>query len=270
MKCSELTALIEERYPRALAAEWDNPGLLVGDPDACVDRVFLALDATDETIAEAEEFGADLIITHHPMIFRPVSSVRADDFTGRRIIRLIRNGMGLYAMHTNYDIAGMADLNAALLGIAHAEVLEMTGEGDTELPYTDDHGYLGYGRIGSLSFNSPLTLGDFAKIVKETFALSHVRVYGDLEKPVFKAAVSSGAGKSSLPQAIQKGADVLVTGDVDYHTAIDALMQGIAVIDAGHYGTEFCFIEDMAGFLSGKCPELAVGRAAVRQPYTIA
>ena len=270
MTCRELIEIIEERYPVSLAAEWDNPGLLVGDPDAAAERVFLAVDATDETIDEAASFGADLIITHHPMIFRPVAKVREDDFLGRRIIRLIRSGIGLYAMHTNYDIAGMADVNAAMLGLVDTEVLEETGEGGPELPYTDDQGSFGYGRIGSLSFNDVITLKEFAGIVKDRFALDYIRVYGDPKRVIRKAAVSSGAGKSSLPQAIRKGADVLVTGDVDYHTAIDAVMQGIAVIDAGHYGTEFCFIEDMAGFLSEKCPDLSIGRAAVRQPFSIA
>ena len=267
MKCNEVIRIIEERFPPALAEEWDNPGLLVGDPASEVNTVFVALDASDDIVGEAAKAHADLLITHHPMIFRPVANIRQDDFLGRRIISLIKSGIGLYAAHTNYDIAGMAQRNADMLGLRDCAMLDKTCEASFDTLYAEADGSYGYGRVGALA--EEMTLGEFAAKVKSVFRLGAVRLYGDPEKMIRRAAVSSGAGKSSLGSAIDKGADVLVTGDVDYHTAIDALMRGIAVIDAGHYGTEFCFISDMAAFLTEKCPDLIIRTAAILQPYSI-
>ena len=126
MKCKEIIAKIEETYPKERAESWDNPGLLVGDEEQEVKKVFLALDVTDETLEAAVQAGADLMITHHPLIFFGMKQVTAQDFIGRRIIKLIQNGISYYAMHTNFDILGMAELSADYLCLSEREILKVT------------------------------------------------------------------------------------------------------------------------------------------------
>src|SRR5699024_9127063 len=118
MKCRDIISKIEEKYPVSFAESWDNTGLLVGDQEREVRKVFLALDVTDETLEAAVRAGADMMITHHPMIFSGMKRVTADDFIGRRVIRLIENHMCAYAMHTNFDVLGMAELSADYLGLS--------------------------------------------------------------------------------------------------------------------------------------------------------
>ena len=169
---------------------------------------------------------------------------------------MIRGGINYYAMHTNFDLARMADLNAADLGLISPKIL-------TE----SSHPGFGYGRIGSLA--SPETLREFAERVRVQANLPGIRVYGDPDAVVRTAAVSSGAGKMSIPDALRKGADVLVTGDLDYHSAIDAVAQGLMMIDAGHYGTEFTYIRYMEGFVRERFPGVAVCAMGVEQPYSV-
>ena len=112
MKAYELTSWLEKKYPADVAEDWDNVGLLTGDDTNEISHVFLALDLTEETLAEAIENGADMIITHHPMIFSGIKKINNHSFTGRKLITLIQKGIVYYAMHTNYDVLGMSDLSA--------------------------------------------------------------------------------------------------------------------------------------------------------------
>ena len=168
---------------------------------------------------------------------------------------MIQADLCYYAMHTNFDVKGMAQLNQECLGLAEYEVLEETAPGE------------GIGRVGVL--DAPMDLKTFAEKVRNDFEIPDVRMYGDPAKSVCRVAVSSGSGKSMIRGAIAKGADVIVTGDVDYHSAIDAVAQGIAVIDAGHYGTEYGFIAYMKQELEAMFPELEVGSARVHHPYEV-
>lgn len=260
MKCKEIIEKLNQRWPENMALEWDNVGLLVGDDRQEVTHIFVALDVTDETLSQAISCGADMMVTHHPMLFSPQKMVVSSDFIGRRIIGLIKNGISCYAMHTNFDVAGMADLNAASLEIMSPSVLDVT--------CLDDRGQeQGIGRVGLLS--RPVTLLDFTAFVKEKLELPGVLMYGDGSSMVQKAAVSSGSGKSMIRAAIRAGADVLVTGDIDYHTGIDANAQGLMLVDAGHYGTEMIFIRYMERELKKMFPKLSVTGAAQKQPFRI-
>jgi dinuclear metal center YbgI/SA1388 family protein len=203
--------------------------------------------------------GADIIITHHPMIFSGIKKINNHTFTGRKILTLIREGIVYYAMHTNYDILGMADLSAQYLRLADTEVLSVTEHRDNELA--------GFGRVGSLP--DTMTLKECGKFVKEALGLSDVRVYGDLDRQVKRAAICTGSGKSMVDEAIAKGADVYVTGDIDHHTGIDTVAKGLAVIDAGHYGTEYIFMDEMKKQLLEAFPELEITCAQIKSPYTI-
>lgn len=257
MKVKELTDWLNGVYPSDMAEHWDNVGLLVGDDDAEVTHVFLALDLTETTLEEAVRAGADMIITHHPMIFEGQKKINNHSFTGRRILKLIRNGIQYYAMHTNYDVLGMAELSADYLKLTDREVLSVTEE-------TED-GCEGFGRVGMLP--EQMTLRECGDFVKKALALHDVRVYGDPDRLVQKAAVCTGSGKSMIPDALAKGAQVYVTGDIDHHTGIDAVAAGLPVIDAGHYGTEYIFMEAMKKKLSQKFPKLQISCAEIKSPY---
>lgn len=255
MKCQEIIERIEKRYPREYACDWDNPGLLAGDREQEVDTVYIALDATDEVIEGAVSSGAQLLLTHHPMIFSGIKSVTADDYTGRRLIRLIRAGLSYYAMHTNYDVLGMAELAAGMLDLTDTRVLEEVRDGE------------GIGRTGRLS--TPMTLEACAQLVKERFSLPNVKIFGELNKMVSTAAISPGSGKSMARPALEAGVDVLISGDIDHHTGIDMADCGMAVIDAGHYGIEHIYIEDMRKFLERELPALKICTAPIRQPFQV-
>ena len=125
MICREIIKEIEARFPKHYAMEWDNVGLQVGRSDKEVKRIYLALDATDEVIEEAADWGADMLITHHPMIFKAMKKINDEDFIGRRVLKLIRDDISYYAMHTNYDVMGMAELAGKVLELSEPEVLEV-------------------------------------------------------------------------------------------------------------------------------------------------
>ncbi|MDO4274713.1 MAG: Nif3-like dinuclear metal center hexameric protein [Eubacteriales bacterium] len=259
MKAYELTAWLEEHYPAKAAEEWDNVGLLVGDDEKIISNIFLALDLTDEVLDEALEAGADMIITHHPMIFSGIKKINNHSFTGRRILSLIREDVVYYAMHTNYDVLGMAELSADYLKLQDCKVLSVTQE--------DQDGVQGFGRVGKLP--EKMTLKSCAEFVKSTYGLKDVKVYGNLEQEVAIAAVCTGSGKSMISEAISAGADVYVTGDIDHHTGIDTVADGLNLIDAGHYGTEYIFMDAMKQELETAFPQLKVSCAKVKSPYTI-
>ena len=255
IKCQDLIEKIEERYPRIYACDWDNVGLLAGDREQKVETVYIALDATDAVVEKALSAGADLLLTHHPMIFGSIKSVTMDDYVGERLIRLIRGNVSYYAMHTNYDVMGMAELSASCLGLLDTFVLEEVFDGE------------GIGRVG-LQPDS-MTLKECAELVKMRFHLPNVKVFGDLNKIVRIAALSPGAGKSMASPALVSGADVLITGDIDHHTGIDMEDCGMAVIDAGHYGIEHIFIADLKDFVERNFPGLAVYTETVKQPFLV-
>ena len=241
MKVKELTDWLGGNFPAAVAEDWDNVGLLTGDDESEVKHVFLALDLTEAVLDEAIRADADMIVTHHPMIFSGIKKINNHSFTGRKIISLVRHGISYYAMHTNYDILGMADLSAGYLELSDTKVLCATGEKDGEP--------IGFGRVGNLPCE--MTLKEYALLVKKNLKLS------------------DGSGKSIIQDVLAAGVDVYVTGDIDHHTGIDTVAQGLAIIDAGHYGTEYIFMEDMKERLAKAFPELTVSCAKVRSPYTI-
>lgn len=265
MICREVMEIIEKRYPKRYALEWDNVGLQVGRSDKEVEKIYIALDATDEVIAEAAEWGADMLITHHPMIFKALKKVNDEDFISRRVMKLIQNDISYYAMHTNYDVMGMADLAGEFLHMEDAEVLEVTcveknascGEMKEE----------GIGRVADLK--ETMTLKECCEFVKEQFALPNVKVFGNPDMPVRRIAVSPGSGKSVIRAALEKEADVLITGDIDHHEGIDAVAQGMAVMDAGHYGIEHIFIEDMRRFCRENMLQAEVKTAQIRHPFWV-
>lgn len=259
MLCKEIVQVIEATYPRDAAMDFDNVGLLAGRSEKEVSRVYIALDATDAIIDRAVTAGADMLITHHPLIFSPLKKVTDEDFVSRRIVKLIQNDIAYYAMHTNYDVLGMAQLSEKILGIRDTEVLDITIEKDGKPE--------GIGRVGELE--KPMTLEECCLYIKHKLNLGSLKVFGDMQTEVSRLAISPGSGKTAVAAAVAKGADVLVTGDIGHHDGLDAVEQGLAVIDAGHYGTEYIFIEDMEHFLEEKLPVLDIMTTPVIHPFQV-
>lgn len=259
MLCREIMQVIEAAYPREAALDFDNVGLLAGRAEKEVERVYIALDATDAVIDRAAEAGADMLITHHPLIFSPLKKITDEDFISRRIVKLIQNDISYYAMHTNYDVLGMAELSEKILGIQDTEVLDVTMEKEGKPE--------GIGRVGKLE--KPMTLEECCVYVKHKLNLGSLKVFGDMSAEVSRLAISPGSGKTAVPAALAKGADVLVTGDIGHHDGLDAVEQGLAIIDAGHYGTEYIFIDDMKHFLEEKLPVLEVVTTPVTHPFQV-
>lgn len=248
MLCKDIIDVIEAAYPKDAAMDYDNVGLLAGSTSKEVNCVYLALDATTEVLEQAKRAGADMLITHHPLIFFPLKRVTQEDFVGRRIITLLKADISCYAMHTNYDVFSMGRLSADILELQCPQVLEITYERDgiTE----------GIGRVGILK--TEMSLEECCTYVKNKLELSTLKVFGDSKKRVCTLAVCPGSGKSAIGPAIEKGAHVLVSGDIGYNDGLDAVEQGLAVIDAGHYGTEYIFMEDMRRFFQEKMPSINV------------
>lgn len=255
MRCDEICALLEQEYAPVYACEWDNVGLLAGRRDKEVKKILLALDATDEVVRRAVEQGADLLITHHPMIFSPIRRVTDEDMVGRRLLALIRHDISYYAMHTNYDTRGMADLAARLLRLQECTVLEEVRDGE------------GIGRVGVLP--APMTLKECADLVKEAYGIPSVRIFGPPDARVRSAAVCPGAGKSAVKEALRFGCDVYITGDIDHHTGIDAVDQGLLIIDAGHYGIEHIFMGDVKDYLENVLTGVHMDYVPVQHPFLV-
>ncbi len=259
MKCYEIIDKLEALSPTEFAEEWDNIGLLAGRRDKEVRTVYIALDATDAVIGEAVRLGADLLLTHHPLIFKKMSRVNTDDFIGRRVCELIRNDISYYAMHTNFDVMGMADAAADELSLKDRRVLDVT--------YEDDISKEGCGRVGELK--DSMRVEALAGLVKEKFHVPNVRVFGDLDSPVRTVAVMPGSGGGFIQDALAAGADAMITGDVGHHEGIDAVAQGLAVIDAGHYGIEKLFISYMEEFMKRELPGVQIYKAESREPFIV-
>ena len=259
MECALICESLEELSPKRFALSFDNVGLLVGRYDKDVKTIYIALDATDEVIDAAIECEADMLITHHLMIFSAIKSVRADDFIGRRILKLAKYDISYYAMHTNFDVMGMADAAADEIDLIERDVLQVT--------YEDEIGAEGIGRIGRL--REEMSLIELCDFVKERFMLDTVKVFGDPDRLCNICAISPGSGKSMIKYAIEKGADVIITGDIDHHEGIDSVAQGLCVIDAGHFGIEKIFVPYMEEFIRREMPEIKVYTHEMTSPFMV-
>lgn len=244
MKLCNLIEIFNDIADPKLCSSWDNSGLIAGDTDQEINSVLIALDATDEVIDEAIELKADLILTHHPLIFRGIKNVSSLDFTGRRIIKLIKNNIACFAMHTNFDISCMGAEAADRLGIRDAEVLQQTDEAQ------------GFGRVGRLP--KMMQVDELSDLIKDRFELEYVKVFGDTGCTVQKAAIMPGSGSSAIDDALSAGAQVLITGDIDHHEGIDAVEKGLVIIDAGHFGLEKIFIDYMKEYIKRNAETILV------------
>lgn len=233
----EIYEYLQELAPLELQMDFDNSGFLVGRRDAAVKRALLALDITHDVITESVEKGAQLIVSHHPIIFHKLRTV-SDDAASEKVLRLAENRIAAICMHTNLDIAqgGVNDVLLQTLGASY------------EGPLDPD----GCGRVGTLEQALPLC--EFLDRCRETLHTNGLR-YVDAGKPVHRLAVMGGAGGGSLSAAVEKGCDTYVTADLSYHVFLDALDYGINLIDADHFCTENPVIPVLRDRLARRFPE---------------
>ena len=245
----DIIAHLETLAPGSTAESWDNVGLLCGSGDLPVTKILVALDPFLAVCQEAAELGADLIVTHHPLIFSPLKSITDQTSTGRCIRTLIANGIAAVNAHTNLDVApgGVNDVLARVLGLEDVQVLFPTGTDRSSNP-------VGLLRAGIVEAQS---LSDFLARVKENLHCPGLR-YCDGGKPVRRVAVGGGACASELTQAAQAGCDTFVTADVKYNQFWDAQDLGINLIDAGHFYTENPVVAVLAENLAAAFPEIPV------------
>ena len=245
----EIADWIEEWADPSWAESYDNCGLLIGHEDQEVDTVVTALDVTEGAVDYALSVGAQMIISHHPVIFHPFKRIVDSDRDGARLLKIIEGNLAVCAAHTSMDAAmgGTNDIAAERLGLLAVRPLEEEG--------------VGMGRIGTLP--TIMTMQEFAEYVKQAFEVEHVRlVCQDPSDLVHQVALCTGRGMSFFEEAVKQGADVYLTGDVTYHEAEAAVSGRTGIVDAGHFATELPIAEAMAGYLQQQDEELKV------YPYT--
>lgn len=238
----DVEQMLFEWAPKELAEDWDNVGLLVGNPDTPVRRILVSLDITEAVVAEAAAIDADLIVAHHPVMnntWHPVQTIRTDDRQGRILTGLITNGIAAICMHTNLDATdgGVNDILAKTLGLKNL------------IPLNPEK----IGRIGTLNCEIPLV--EFTHSVVELLGCNGLR-YTDCGKPVHRVAVGGGACGDYISQAIANGCDTFVTADLKYHDFLDT--REINLVDAGHFPTEDLVSGEVVQRLSAAFPEITV------------
>ena len=247
VKISDIMDSMEKYAPRHLAEEWDNVGLMIGEENKEVTRILVALDINDGVIDEAIEKKAELIITHHPFIFRGIKAVTDETALGRRIIRLIKNDIAVFSAHTNLD-AAEGGTNSTLAKLLELENVEGVGE------VTEENGAMG--RIGNLSHR--MTFGEFISKAKKVLGADSLSVCGDLNREVSRVGMCTGKGASVMQEAALMGADVFITGDFGYHEGQTAEDLGICVIDGTHYLTEVLVVPVIASYIAEKYRDIEV------------
>lgn len=236
---------LETIAPPSMKMDWDNVGLLCGSKDAPVTKVLVALDPFEGVCQEAAQWGAELIVTHHPLIFQPLKAVTDETGTGRSILTLCRHGISAINAHTNLDCApgGVNDCLAARLGLTSIRVIAPSGN-DAQ---GREWGLLRCGYVPEQSLDA------FLATVREALGCQGLR-YTDAGKPVHKVAVGGGACASELMEAVAAGCDTFVTSDIKYNQFWDAQDLGLNLIDAGHFHTEnpvvACLAEKIAAAFS--------------------
>lgn len=240
----ELYDYLDETIPRSLSCDWDNDGLMLcPDLFAKVQKVLLALDATDEVAEYAVENEFDIIVTHHPMIFKPLRSLSVSDPVARRALYLAKNGVSVMSFHTRLDArgGGVNDMLAKRLGVISA------------IPFGPEGEKLG--RFGVLP--KPMDFRMFCGMVCEALGADAVTAIGD-KKEVRMVALLGGGGKDFVDSAIACGADVLVTGEVTYNVMLEAKARGLCLVTAGHYHTEAPVLDALGGSIKERFHELTV------------
>jgi dinuclear metal center YbgI/SA1388 family protein len=231
---------LEQFAPLHLAEDWDNVGLLVGDRKQQVTRIMTCLTVTPDVVDEALREQADLILTHHPLPFRPLKQLTTDTTPGHMLLRLIRGGVAVYSPHTAFDSAA-AGINRQLadgIGLQGVEVLEVNDA---------DPQQLGGGRWGTLVDSIRVT--ELVRRIKQFLSVDGLHVVGALDRSLRRVAVACGAAGTFLPAAVAAGCDALVLGETSFHTCLEAEAHGLVLLLPGHYASERFAVETLAHHL---------------------
>lgn len=280
---SMITEKLEQLAPKAAACDWDNPGLLVGRSDREVSRIYVALDASCAVVDAAIDAGCDLIVTHHPIIFRGVKSINDQSALGLKLLDLIRNDVSVFSMHTNFDSCpgGMADIVCAALGLRKTGLMKPTGflpentqngaaEG-LQLRVVETEGDVNpdaYGIGFTAELPELLSAAELAARVKACFGLPFVQYY-DAGMPIRRIACCPGSGRGELKEVLSLGVDAFLSGDMGHHEGLDLCEEGISLLDAGHYGLEHIFVHYIAEFLRAQFPEAEIIEEELHFPAQI-
>jgi dinuclear metal center YbgI/SA1388 family protein len=222
--------ILEEMAPSRYAEDWDNPGLQVGLLTQGVHKIMVSLDPTRDAVKRAIKSQAQLLLTHHPLIYRPLRRLDRSCYPGDVITEALAHDISVVSAHTNLDVAkgGMNDMLAEFLGLEQPAILQNLDEKEGQ--------EAGLGRIGRLA--EPVSLATLINQLKIKFGLDTVKVQGDTDRTIRRIAVVGGSGGSLAGIAAQQGADALITGDIGHHHALDARGLGLALIDIGHFHSE--------------------------------
>lgn len=223
MKLSEVTAKIEARIPKYWAEDWDNPGLAFGRSASEISRIAVALDATPENVESAAALGCGLLVTHHPVIFRPVSAVTDTDIAGSALIAASEQKIAVYSLHTNWDCSPEG-VNFSLASLLHIEC---------PVPLAAaQNGAWGLGAAGELP--APLSVAALLNSLHECWGLNNFTFYGDADKIMRQVALGGGACQDLWRRALETGADCFITADISYHVRQEALAAGLNLVSADH------------------------------------
>ena len=242
MKVRDITEVLEQFAPLSIQEGWDNSGLCIGSPDDEVHGVLLGFDCTPELIDEAVARGCDMVVTHHPLIFRGLRRIQGGDPVSDAVIKAVRSGVAVYAAHTTADkvIAGVSGAMARRLGLRDIALME-------------DEGGFGLGAVGTLP--QPMTGEEAVAYVKGKFGLKTLRCSRPVDR-IEKVAVCGGAGASEIDAARATGAQLYISGDISYHHFFTP--EGFMVMDIGHFESEVEIVEILFKVISEKIPTFAV------------
>ncbi len=235
-ECGKIIEKMNELAPESLAFGWDNVGLMVGDRKKEIKKILFALDCYEEVIDEAIQHNADMIVTHHPFIFGKIKNLDYDLPLTKKIVKAIKNDIAVYSAHTNLDIA-KGGTNSVLF-----ERLSL----QREEPFAISEG----SEIGKVGFlKEEVTFKDFIDFVKKELKAEYVTVNGEMNKKIYKIALCTGSGGEFISEAINKGCDCYITGDIKYHDAQKAFENGLCLIDATHYLTEVIVLDCLCEYI---------------------
>ena len=243
-KVKDVVAAIEDFAPLSLQEKWDNSGLCIGSPEDDVTSVLLGLDCTPELVDEAVECGADMIVTHHPLIFSGLKKISPDDIVGSAVIKAVKAGISIYAAHTSADkvIAGVSGAMAARLGLKNVRILDEDAEGT------------GLGVVGDLP--EPLSANEAVELVKKSFALKTLKASKPVEGQIERVAMCGGSGGSLIGAAKASGAQLYISGDISYHNFFT--QEGFMIMDIGHYESEIEIVDILFSLIKKNFPNFAV------------
>lgn len=219
-KVADILRIVDRLVPASLAEDWDNVGLQAGSMEWPAKGILLSLDADISSLKKAKQVEANIVVTHHPLIFNPLKRLDLDTPLGRVLEKAVTDRIAIYSTHTNLDIieGGVNDTLADKVGLLNKIV------------------FANFGRIGDIA--APETTENLIKKIKEDFSIPYVTMIGKMDRVIKRIAVCGGSGSSLIKDAVESGADLLITGDVKYHSAKDAEAFGLSVLDIGHFASE--------------------------------